>query len=297
MTPTALANCTARINDLTFGVEIECTGVSTRALIDAIATVPGCRLNTFGDAVLDSSGRRWNVVRDASIRSHNGFNGGEVVTPILQGNDDLALLQRVIDAIAAAGAVSSSQFQCGVHVHIGAKHLKPKALGRLAAQVESADDFIRTAVKVASERHRWCAKLDKSIATRLARQTTITGIARAWYGSTREANAASDYHYHSSRYVGINLHSFFYRNRRTVEFRYFNGTLNSQDIADYVTFCRWMVARAEFCSSFGLERPARTRSEAKAYLSALGLKDREFSARFTREFPAALPAAPVAAAA
>jgi hypothetical protein len=296
MTPSALAKCTDRVNNLTFGVEIECTGVSRETLVHAIVSGTGGTRVNYTDTVALADGRKWKVVSDGSIRGAHGYNGGEVVSPILRGDQDLAMLRAVVRAIREAGAISDAAYQCGIHVHIGAKHLAPKALGRLAAQVESADSFIRTAVSVSSARENWCRKLNKDTALHLARQTTHTGIARAWYGSTREANAAVDYHYHSSRYVGLNLHSFFYAGRGTVEFRYFNGTLNDQRIADYVVFCRWMVARAEYCASFGLERAAQTRREASAYLVALGFKDREFNARFVDNFPQSAPVAAAAAA-
>lgn len=59
---------------------------------------------------------RWRLKDDTSIRTESGYRYGmELVTPILQGEDDMQKLRMILDVCDMYGKVNRS---CGVHVHV-----------------------------------------------------------------------------------------------------------------------------------------------------------------------------------
>lgn len=105
-----------------------------------------------------------------------------------------------------------------------------------------------------------------------------------WYGQTAEVGRRSTLadriadHYDGSRYVGLNLHSFFYQNRsmtvprRTVEFRYFNGTLHAGVVRSNVLLALCMVAKAYNSRSI-TSRPMEMRATRARYQMRMLMRD------------------------
>lgn len=267
---------------LTFGVEIETSGLSQASAASAIAAaLPGASLRTVGgyygkiEAVM-ADGRAWTCMSDASILA-SGSGASEVVSPILKGAADVELLQTVVRALRAAGAKSSADLGCGVHVHVGVGHLPIAALGRVAKLVAKTDPIIRRAAGVSASRAQWCAPLPAEKVAALASARTRDAFARAWYGE--RSDAATSYrmreHYDSSRYVAANFHSYFYTNRGTVEFRYFDGTLHAGKVRAYVAMALGIVATAAAAKSMVATPVAmpETRKRAERVIRrAFGLK-------------------------
>jgi len=239
------------IENTTFGVEVETHGRGDDRAVKAIQSVIGgvTGHHSRGMQVTAPDGRVWVAMHDGSIQ---GSYGSEVVTPILKGAADLETLQQVVRALRAAGGKSDAAHQCGVHVHVGTQGLDAAAIGRVVKTVAKYDGFIRKAAGVSAERARWCAPLTTPTWSNghvanipaLGRARTMDQLARAWYGTANEAGAAYSDHYQGSRYHGLNLHSVFYRNRGTVEFRYFDGTMHAGKIKSYVHLCLAIVAKA-----------------------------------------------------
>jgi len=254
----------AACEDVTFGVEIETSGVSKETVALRLAAKFGWAASVFdhqarGYRITMADGRSWLAVHDGSIR---GYENAEVVTPILKGDADLQLLQEVVRELRAIGCKSSAELGCGIHVHVGVAGLGIPAIGRLAKVVAKADAYIRRAVGVSETRARWCAPLGAGESGEispdlLGRARSASELAAAWYGAGTNVDHASTWHYHPSRYRGLNLHSFFYRPnggaaRGTAEFRYFDGTLHAGEVKSYVQLCLGLVcyaARAKTASS------------------------------------------------
>src|SRR5210317_2132039 len=107
------------LNNKKFGVEIEFVNASTREVAEAI--------NAAGvAAVLEGynhvTRRHWKVTTDCtvttggySLGSGEGF-GGEVVSPVLEGDAGLAELKAVLDAMNAVNRMGVD-VRCGLHVH------------------------------------------------------------------------------------------------------------------------------------------------------------------------------------
>jgi hypothetical protein len=101
---------------LTFGIEIECVGLTTsdasRALRDAGIT---CENNGYNH----NTRPVWKVVTDGSLHSRDG--SCEVVSPILSGTDGLTEVRTVMSVLRTAGARINES--CGMHIHIGVDQL------------------------------------------------------------------------------------------------------------------------------------------------------------------------------
>jgi hypothetical protein len=78
---------------------------------------------------------------------------------------------------------------------------------------------------------------------RLVKAKNFKRFWEVWYGRPRqELPRIFSCRYNPTRYRGLNLHSFNYRG--TIEFRYFDGTLNPADIKAWGTLCLRLVLKS-----------------------------------------------------
>jgi len=220
-----------RESGITFGIEIEATGISRRDAAEAIRRVVGGTVTFEGGAydawhVEDAQGRVWKAVRDASVTGAYGGSMAEVVSPVLV-YDDIETLQAVVRSLREANGRPDES--CGVHVHIGAAPLGAKGVANLVKLVAKQEVLIHKALGIAERRlARWCRPIEDDFLAKLQRAPrTLDELNVAWYG---RRNTCPD-HYDPSRYHGVNLHNVWFRG--TVEFRWFDGTLHAGKIKAY----------------------------------------------------------------
>ncbi len=121
-----------KIQNLTYGTELEYTGINRETAALAIQSVVGGSIRHTGGAydaweVMDMAGRVWKAVTDGSLGDR--ANSAEVVTPILK-YADIKLLQDVIRALRKAGAQTP---ECtSQHVHVGIQGWTPRQIANLA---------------------------------------------------------------------------------------------------------------------------------------------------------------------
>lgn len=223
---------------LTFGIEIETTGIPRIALATALASVVGGSPTDLGVRAAD--GRHWQVVADCSL-SGGWSNSGEVVSPILTAAD-FGLVAKVVEALGRAGARVDRT--CGIHIHVGAEALGYSGLTNLVRMVAKHDQLIAAALSIdAQRRDDFCKPTELALVERIARSPrNMEGLALAWYnGPTPQRER-----YHRSRYHGLNLHSVFHRG--TVEFRWFNGSLDPATVTAYLHLVMALAERAREAS-------------------------------------------------
>lgn len=226
----------ANLQTLTFGVEIEFVG-GTQEYVGL------CVAKTFGwgysyGVVTMADGRKWTVMGDGSVSdSRHPMWGGELVSPILTWAD-LGMLKELVDSLKACGIEVNST--TGLHVHVGGLD-KAEQVANLARLM--ANDFealLIDAVKVRPSRlMRYCKPVEVK-SEKLKGISTVAKLKGAWYGNE---NYQAE-RYDSSRYHGLNLNSWFFR--KTVEFRYFNGTMESETLIAYVKLCMGLACFAKF---------------------------------------------------
>lgn len=225
-----------------FGIEIEMTGITRNNAARVIAKYFNTRASHIGGSydsysIRDETNRQWKVMRDQSIRavSKNNINASELykvelVSPICKYND-IETIQTLIRALRQAGAKVNGS--CGIHIHIDAAPHTPQTLRNIVNIMASKEDMLYKTLKIKVAREDYCKKADTRFLDDVNRQrpTTMSQLEHLWY------NGASGryYHYNSTRYHGLNLHSVF--SKGTIEFRLFNSTLHAGEVKSYIQLC------------------------------------------------------------
>lgn len=275
----------------TIGVEIEMTGITKAEAAKVAADFLEGRIAREYDSydtykIIAPDQRVWKIMNDASIHTMKNTKGKlkaisnrdysvELVTPILR-YEDIEILQELIRRLRKAGAVSESKFQCGIHIHVGAKKHTPNTLKNLVNLMAAKEDLIYKSLEIDPARVRWCKKVNEDLiqAINKKKPKTIEQLADIWYSDYGAENRGR--HYHTSRYHGLNLHSTF--TKGTIEFRLFNGTLHAGKIRSYIVFCLAISHQALTQKSASAKR-THTDNEKytfRCWLLRLGLIGDEF---------------------
>ena len=227
----------------TFGIEIELTGITRKAAAKVIADYYGTTSYYAGSGydtyeATDRQGRTWKAMSDSSIcaeRRDGGTATGEykceIVTPVCKW-EDIEDIQEIVRQLRHKGAIANSS--CGIHVHVGAEQHTAKTLRNLVNIMTSKEDLLFKAIGVSVDREsRWCKKTEQRFVESMNRTkpTTTSAVERLWYNGTSQRN----FHYDSSRYHALNLHSLW--QGKGIEFRCFNGTTHAGKIKTYIQLC------------------------------------------------------------
>ncbi len=133
--------------------------------------------------VTDSQNRVWKVMSDSSVRTTNGGDQCEFVTPILRYTADMEQLQEIVRALYKAGGRANPS--CGLHVHVGARGFSAATLRNLANIVYSKQDLLYKAIGVEdnADRIRYCKKLQQGFIARINAKPpkTVEEFGRQWY--------------------------------------------------------------------------------------------------------------------
>jgi Putative amidoligase enzyme len=232
----------------TIGIEIEMIGLGPRLIADVV----NARLRGTLEEVINPSDPEqcermwevtagesiWTVVDDDSLDAPVSERGELVTPPLLES--DLPLVSAVVDDLRGAGATVSAS--CGLHIHIGIPGAEVGHLNRLIEIVEQWEPAILA--QMLPSRLQFAGPLDPSFMAgfHAGRPTTLDELWTLWYGDPGWRSRRD--RYDEVRYRGLNLHSF--RRLGTVEFRYFNGTLDPKQILDHVRSCLRVVEDAGF---------------------------------------------------
>ena len=275
----------------TIGVEIEMTGITKAEAAEVAVTFLCGRITREYDGydtynIIAPDQRIWKIMNDASIKTMKNTKGKlkgvnnkdysvELVTPILR-YEDIETLQELIRRLRKAGAVSDSELQCGIHIHIGAKDHTPNTLKNLVNLMAAKEDLIYKSLEIDPARVRWCKKVNEDLiqAINKKKPKTLEQLADLWYSGYGFENR--ERHYHTSRYHGLNLHSTF--TKGTIEFRLFNGTLHAGKIRSYIVFCL-AISHQALTQKSASARRTHTDNEKytfRCWLLRLGLIGEEF---------------------
>jgi len=263
---------------LRFGIEIETIGQTRAVLAKALQTVVGGTVHDVGGfyetfEVLDTTGRTWKLMTDASLQAPRSLQA-EIVSPILTWND-LETLQEVVRAVREAGAKVDAS--CGIHVHVDAQAFDAAKLCTLAKLVHQQEDLLVAALGVRAQRlERYTRKVDADFIQTIEakRPRTLDALNAAWYGF----HNARPEHYDSTRYHGLNLHSVWFRG--TIEFRYFESVLHAGKVKAYVQLCLALAHKALSARSAMARKrtlnAATARYDVRVFLLRLGMIGDDF---------------------
>lgn len=279
-----------------FGVEVEMTGITREKAAKIVAEVLGSTPSSPSRncyqtrTIADQANRKWKIMRDSSITPirNDGSNEYldeyrvEFVTPPLK-YDDIELLQNIIRKLRENGA--KSHRSCGIHIHVDGANHDAKSLRRLVNFMTSRQDLIYEALEIGNRESDWCQKLNSNLlkAMKENRELTKEKAEEIWYSSANDGycGGINHQHYNSTRYHGVNLHSYF--SKGTVEFRLFNSTLHAGKIKAYVQFClaisAWAITSQEkivFRSMAGYTTEKKVTIMRNILTHRLGLYGNEF---------------------
>lgn len=245
-----------------FGVEVEMTGITREKAARLVAEVLGTspshpESNCYHTrTIADQAARKWKIMRDSSItpiRNDDTIEPldeyrVEFVTPPLNYSD-IELLQNIIRKLRENGAKAHSS--CGIHIHVDGANHTAVSLRRLVNFMTARQDLIYEALQIGARESNWCHKLNKTLLDAMKKDKNLTKekAEEIWYSRANDGycGGIDHQHYNSTRYHGVNLHSFF--TKGTVEFRLFNSTLHAGKIKAYIQFClavsAWAITSQE----------------------------------------------------
>lgn len=260
----------AAIKGMTYGVEIEMTGITREHAANITSGIVGGSVRYDGGiyhawSVKDANGRKWKFVSDSSIHAVNrsgsssdcrGDFSCELNTPPLT-LDDMDTLQTLVRAYRAAGAVTGARYGCGIHVHVGAKGHTYKTLINFVRLVYAQEDMLQKALGISSARiQSWCQPITQDrygfethFLDDLKKCKSMQDVEKAWYQNFSNGNVewCRGNHYDESRYHLLNLHRYFATQGRpdnTIEIRAFDSTLHAGKVRTYVYLVLSMNAYA-----------------------------------------------------
>lgn len=245
-----------------FGVEVEMTGITrekaARLVAEVLGTTPSHpESNCYHTrTIADQAARKWKIMRDSSITPIRNDDTSEpldeyrveFVTPPLNYSD-IELLQNIIRKLRENGAKAHSS--CGIHIHVDGANHTAVSLRRLVNFMTARQDLIYEALQIGDRESSWCHKLNKTLLDAMKKDKNLTKekAEEVWYSRANDGycGGIDHQHYNSTRYHGVNLHSFF--TKGTVEFRLFNSTLHAGKIKAYIQFClavsAWAITSQE----------------------------------------------------
>jgi hypothetical protein len=209
----------------TFGVEIEAYGVTRDALV---AELRAQGLEAASENYNHTTRNHWKIVSDSSVQGEHGF---ELVSPVLQGCEGLADLERACRALRICGARVNRT--CGLHVHFGMRdatitHTRQVVRNYMA--LESTLDQLMPPSRRGNA-NTYCRSL--------LRGRTLAQAEREILAATTmdELSTAAN---GGSRYHKVNLQSF--GRYGTLEFRQHGASTDFEKISFWVKFLNNLIA-------------------------------------------------------
>ena len=234
-----MQNTIETMKSLTFGTELEYTGIARQVAAKEIQGVIGGRVRFAGGAydaweVTAPDGRVWEAIRDGSLED----GGCEVVTPILSW-EDMETLQKVVRALRKAGAKATSD--TSQHIHIGAQSFNPVQIANFAKIFYKQEELILKSLGTWENRlGHYAKRTDRGFIERLSatRQITNESLNKAWFGELNMHPA----HYEKHRYYDLNLNNIW--RTGTIEVRAANGSTHAGEIKANLILCLAIAAKA-----------------------------------------------------
>ena len=215
----------------TFGIEIEYVGTPLkRQVAEALSLALGEHVHVTGyhSNTCYTCGRQdvaygeWKVSHDGSLGGR-GYGAdsttGEIVSPVLTGEEGIDKVKIVLATLRAVGAKASAK--CGIHIHAGAKDLTANGLQRLVKNYGQVQDEIYTWLPSRRASGPYSPKL---------RTRTLDSL---YLGvkQFKEQGYGGDL---GTKYSGLNISPL--ARIGTVEFRMHQGSVDTNIIAPWIRF-------------------------------------------------------------
>lgn len=187
----------------------------------------------------------WHIKDDATcgVGGYGGPKGIEIASFVASGVSDLSHICEVADFLSTSGVKVNDN--CGFHIHADASDLTTDQVGRILSSWVKIENFLSLALPFRRYKNSYCEMISsKGDIHSLAKVLNKDGdfeqrlIARAIYELIKP-NDVSLYE-NRDRRVTLNLVNYCraeqqkHSNRKTIELRWPEGTLNGNDIKNWV---------------------------------------------------------------
>jgi Putative amidoligase enzyme len=214
---------------LKFGVEIEVK--TSLSGVELAQKLRDAGINAiFKTGLIEETHRvtkAWKVVRDGSIS-----NGWEVVSP---PTCNIMEVKTVIETLKLAGCKADSA--CGIHVHHWCGDFNINNVKKLYNNYHAYQNEINEMLKVGRHNNQYAKPLT-SLINRVNAIDTMEEFRNRIGGEHDSA------YYNSCRYYVLNFRSFL--RYETIEFRQYHGTMDAEEVLNWVLLTHRMVEQAQF---------------------------------------------------
>lgn len=239
------------ISNRTFGVEIEISSRSEDEMA-ALLRRHGISVYNINDRTFNigttflprtdpAAKKAWKIVYDSSVPG-----GCEVVSPILSGAQGLAAVRNIVKIMNKNGA--KANFQCGLHVHVGAEDLSLMELlnvaRRYAAYESTIDSFVAPSRR--NNNSKYCYSV----------QNVMLKLEKTAWGDPKDLIPDL-----GSRYHKVNLQAFL--EHGTVEFRQMEGTTSWTKICAWIEFCVAFVEASRLAPEVNMEFTSKAEAKSR----------------------------------
>lgn len=268
-------------NDYNIGIEVEMNNITRQHAAETAAGYfgTGRYRNTAAKngymswSAWDAQGREWRFSRDVSIYGPDDQKC-ELVSCIMEYSD-IPLLQGLLRELRHAGAKSSADRGCGIHIHISRKGgFTVQEVKNVVNMMAAHEAQIGRAILLDEGRAaRFCRTVNPDFLDLMKKKNpkTMEALEDCWYKGNH-ADYGRDHHYNNSRYACCNLHSLFH-GHGTIEFREFqlqgphdgkHGGIHCGAIKSYIQLCLGICALAHEVK-YASPKPQQTENEKYAF--------------------------------
>lgn len=243
---------------------------------DAKIEMPYNRL--FGVELETETKRRVNAGDFIKSEDDGSINGYEHVTRKLMGEVDLANLKRFCEEATKDGIEVDGK--CGYHLHLDASDFSLKHFNSLLALYSKFETVFYRMLPASRLLGNWC----KPLAYRpLGKSQTMDNLESKFYKTKdkevrkrAKSQKSSDH-----RYMGLNLHSYFYRQqefgRGSVELRYHSGTMDSAKVINWIYIHQFMFDLAFNLTTKKVDEICKNKTSKELLLKELIRKKSKYS--------------------
>jgi len=232
------------ITNRQFGVEIEFIGANPRDVAEAINDAG---IDTFYEGYHHRTRSYWKIVTDGSL-SYNSAGAGEIVSPILKGEQGARQLEKVLNVLEGIEGIRVDR-SCGVHIHLDVSDLTVGQVQNVYARYSDFEGQIDMIMPLSrrANNNRWC----RSIGYQKGNVTSKRITTKRTLAYAQEGDCAGKYHK-----VNINKLTEY----GTIEFRQHSGTHSFVKVINWLSFLQAFVDTGAALTTSVISRPKKSRA-------------------------------------
>lgn len=231
-------------NDVTFGIELEFVGGDANAIARELHREGICAYDERVRYHAPSVPGKWKLERDGTVSVGSG--GGEIVSPVLKDTPETWRdIEKICEVAKRHGA--RIDYRCGGHVHIGMEPLDT-ARQRWRRFFKVMSGYEECIYRAAGGDEGHIRTGYGNYATRFQSRADYGANRSIRFDSVEDVRSLANDVSQRDRYYGLNLTNIAESSKPdTVEFRYFNGSLNAKQIQANVKLSAGVIMAARKC--------------------------------------------------